>query len=144
VTLAIAIIGLLVAMLSFAWQVWTHLTNGPRVSVTVSNSIVPDAPAPYDWLVCVTATNKGRAAATVANWGFRVPGGGNVQQFQRMPWSADLPYRLEPHSSVDLHMPVAGLRQTCLNEQIDLRSLKAWVRLGTGREVVGGPPKVRL
>lgn len=143
-TLAIAISGFLVAVLSFAWQVWTHLTSGPRVSVSVSNSIVPDARAPYDWLVCVTATNKGRAAATVANWGFRIPGGGNVHQLERLPWSAQLPYRLEPQSSVDLHMPVAGLRQTCAEEQVDMSSLKAWIRLGTGREVVGGPPKVQV
>lgn len=143
-TLGIAITGLLLAMLSFAWQVWTHLTSGPRVSIAVSNSIVPDARPPYDWLVCVTATNKGRAAATVANWGFRVPSGGNGHQFERLPWSAQLPYRLEPQSSVNLHMPVAGLQQTCADEGIDMSSLKAWVRLATGREIRGGPPKVRL
>jgi hypothetical protein len=142
-TLAIAIAGLTLGVVSLGWQVWTHLTNGPRVRVEGSNSIVPEAQKPYDWLVCVTAVNTGRAATTIANWGFRVPDGGNLQQFERIPWSAALPHRLEPQSSVGFLMPVAGMRQACAERGIAVSSLRAWVRLGTGKEITGGPPKVR-
>ena len=141
-TLAIAIAGLVLALLSFFWQVWTHFRSRPRVAVKVSNTIVPDANPPYDWLVCVTAVNKGGSATTVSSWGFRVPDGGNLHQFEKLPWSVSLPHRLEPQSSVDLHMPVKGVRQACAERGIDVSSLRAWVRLGTGKEIVGGPPKV--
>lgn len=77
--------------MSFAWQVWIHITSGPRIKLEVSNSIIPDVQAPYDWLVCVTATNTGRSATTVVSWGFGAPDGGNVHQFERLPWSAALP-----------------------------------------------------
>lgn len=143
-TLAIAVAGLVLAVLSFAWQVWIHFTSGPRVKVEVSNALIPDARPPYDWLVCVTAINKGRSTATVESWGFRVPGGGNMHQFERLPWSAQLPHRLEPQSSVDFHMPVAGLHQACAERGVNLSSLRAWVRLGTGREIKGGPPKAKV
>ena len=143
-TLALAIIGVVLGFVSFAWQVWIHITSGPRIKLEVSNSIIPDVQAPYDWLVCVTATNTGRSATTVVSWGFGAPDGGNVHQFERLPWSAALPHRLEPQSSVDFHMPAAGVRQACAERGIALSALRAWVRLGTGKRVEGGPPKVKV
>jgi len=141
-TLAIALIGLVLAAASFGWQIFTHLASGPKIKLLVSNGVLPYQEPPLDWLVVVTAINTGRAAASIASWGLRTPDGQNLHQVEPVPWAPTLPHRLEPQASVELYMPVANLRQICTAQGIAISSLRSWVRLGTDKLVFGGPPKV--
>jgi hypothetical protein len=142
VTLAVAIVGVVLAATSLGWQFWTYLNNGPRVIVKSSAAITAGVPG-SGFYACVSAINRGRAATTVSAWGFSLPSGASIVQTRALPWSTQVPHRLEPQSAADFHMDASELFTTCQERGIDPASLRSWVRLASGKQIMGGAPGVQ-
>jgi hypothetical protein len=133
-TLLIAVLGLVLAVLSLAWQAWTWSRSGPVLSLSTSNQFPSYADHLGDHLVCLTVVNKGRAATTIQAWGIELPDGGNIVSWNNPPWFTQLPQRLEPHASVDLRIDAEELRQVAAERSVPFDSMRPWVRAGDGRQ----------
>lgn len=67
-TLAVALTGLLLSLVSLGWQIWSWYSSGPRVRVSTSNAYPVFGHQIGDHYVVVTATNRGRSAVTLTSW----------------------------------------------------------------------------
>lgn len=142
-TLALAILGVGLAAVSLGWHVWTYLHDGPRVKVKTSNAITTGVPG-EGWYACISAVNRGRAATTFRGWGLESPDGESLVQARPMPWSAQVPHRLEPHSSADFHIDANEALATCRDRNVSPSTVKAWVRIGSGKQIAGGAPPINF
>jgi hypothetical protein len=145
-TLIVALAGLVISLVSIAWQVWTYLNDGPRVKVEASSTLTfygPSGPQQVrDSHVTIRAINRGRAAATIASWGLQLPSGENLIEVEAPNGSNPLSNRLEPHSAAEFHVPADSLRDECRQRHINPDRSRAWVMLASGKQVLGD--RVRL
>lgn len=134
-------LALVLSLASLGWQAWTWLRSGPVLRVEVSN-IITDAGSTSAYgagtpehYVQVTVVNRGRAAATINTWGIETPGGKNLFVTQPLPFSDRLPARVEPHSSLSMHILGDELRRQAAEHRIPFHAMRAWVRPATGKQV---------
>lgn len=137
----LSVLALVLSLASLGWQAWTWLRSGPVLLVEVSN-IITDAGSTSAYgagtpehYVQVTVVNRGRAAATINTWGIETPGGKNIFVVQPLPFSDRLPARVEPHSSLSVHILADAIRQHAAEHRIPLKAMRAWVRPATGKQV---------
>ncbi len=126
--LVIAIVGVGLATLSLGWQAATFFLSGPRIKVNLREGLrgplgLMLAPASIytaegraalermgytEQVVAVEAVNRGRLGATVNNWSVKFGNGaiyGNPSDMR----NPQLPYRLEPHTSMTWCVPMDEL-----------------------------------
>lgn len=154
VTEVVAIIGLIAALASLAWQAGSYWLGGPRLKLELlwgywdgGNLMSAQIDHPTDQmmaaqgmrtkLIGVRVTNRGRMAITVdqvmAQAESGVAFGSPGQAYNPQP-----KFRLEPHSSetwwVDLAGAVAAIRAyaTVKKPELQGRSQKCWIRVTTG------------
>lgn len=73
VTLGIASLGLFVAALSLGWQIIEWTLSGSRVKATIGHALSVGGPTGGARLLSVTASNVGRARASVTSWAVMLP-----------------------------------------------------------------------
>lgn len=135
VTLALAILGVVLAVASLAWQAWSWQHSGPVVKVRGTSSFLTTS---SELWLHVEATNTGRAPCTVEAWGVLVPPDGQIVQPNPWPISAPLPYRLESHASASWFMHQSELHQVSQQRGVPLSAMRPFVRIA-GKGTISGP-----
>jgi hypothetical protein len=127
---------------SLAWQAWSFYLSGAVVAVSTHVArpnhgfgLPPGAPLP----VAVSATNHGRLAVEIKDWGYTTGDprtAPTMRQIVGLPTSDPIPGVLEPGRSFSWFLPRHQAINACqdlLNS--DPRKIRAFVELGTGRSV---------
>lgn len=135
-TLALAILGLVLSLLSLLWQGYTWRRNGAVLRVKVTNSFPVYGDQLGDHYVTVTVVNEGRAATTVTGWGIDMGGHGNLTHLTPVSWSTQLPHRLEAGAEASFHMPADGIRHHRAATGMAYSSMVPWVRSAGDRRHV--------
>jgi hypothetical protein len=140
-TLAIAVLGLVLAVVSLVWQVVTWTYEGAKVRVTASFGFLTYGPELSDRMVIVEASNVGRSQVELLGWGFDV--GGNASLFvpRAVRGSTDLPHTLTAGHTAKFFLPLAALKEGLRQENIT-RAPRAFVTLGTGGKAYAKPLKL--
>jgi hypothetical protein len=73
VTFGIASLGLFVAALSLGWQIIAWTLSGSRVKATIGFALSVGGPTHGAQMLSVTASNVGRARASVTSWAVMLP-----------------------------------------------------------------------
>lgn len=133
--LVLSILGVVLAGLSLAWQVWTWRGSGPRVVVKSHNVFPTFGSRMGDWHVSVEAINRGRAPATIQGWGFELPDGSDFVDLRPPQWATPLPHRLEQSAAASWVMNAAELKHASSGRGIKAGQLRRWVRLADGVKV---------
>jgi hypothetical protein len=134
-TLTLAIIGTVLGVLNFTWNVWTWGKSGPRVKVTVSNDFPVAGQDIGDLHVGINAANTGRAPITVTGTGIELPSKENLITPGLPGFSTPLPHRLEPGSSAAWHIPADQVWQVCRERGYSPSQLRPWIRLADDTKV---------
>lgn len=147
--LAVAIIGLVLAVLSLVWQAVTFVLAGPRVKVRLKEGLRGPAgaviapPSIYtdagraaleadgynEHVLAVVVTNSGRSPTTVQRWSLHF-GNGVVYTHQLDPRNPGLPHRLESHTTETWYASVdeiAPLVEGFVDQSESARTLRAEV-----------------
>jgi len=109
VTLAIAVIGLCVAIggLVWQWRSWTY--EGPKVKVRVRQGfLLRDVSGDLFWIV--SAINVGRSPVELTGWGMELSPKNVLQMFVAHPSSTSLPHTLNGGHHATFFMPKEDLR----------------------------------
>ena len=151
--LVIAIISLVLAVLSLAWQAVTFVLTGPRVKVCLKEGlrgplgVMIAPPSVYtdagraaleadgytEHVLAVVVTNAGRSATTVRGWSLHF-GNGVVYTNQMDPRNPALPHRLEPHTTETWYATVdeiAPFVENFVDQTESARTLRAEVDTAT-------------
>lgn len=139
-------VGAVAGLGSLALQAWSRRRPAHRLQVSRAAAwFFPpnEAMGTVDTLqvVAVTAHNVGASAVTVTAWGVRMPNGQDYVSPMPIFGSDTVPHRLESGAEVTFYMRQAELRSRIVEDGIDPRSLRAWVRLAT-REQIYAPAGV--
>jgi hypothetical protein len=92
-TLTLAIVGTVLGVLNFIWNIWPWVQSGPQVKVTVSNDFPVAGPEIGDLHVGINAVNTGRAPNTVTSIGIELPSKENMISPGIPKFSTPLPHR---------------------------------------------------
>lgn len=136
-TLALAVIGTLLSLLSLSWQAFTWSRSGAVIRVTASNSFPVFGEELGNHHVTVTAVNKGRAATTLTHWGIDMGNGSNAVVLEPLPWSTQLPHRLEPGAEAAFHIPAAELRNYHQQTKRPFSLMRPWVSRAGSQKTFG-------
>lgn len=137
-TLAVALLGLILAIVSLTWQVIAWRWSGARIRVTVSSLVILDDFAQLAReTIQLTVRNVGRTAAHIRGWGFRH--GRTVRYATPIPGPAgssppSLPLRLEALHEESWCVPLSDLRGDAKEHEVVW--VRGFVRMGTGREKI--------
>lgn len=143
VTLALAILGIVLATLSLLWQFLTWHRSGPVIKVSVSLSpqyVLGDGGSmiPLDGteeIVAISATNVGRMEAAMVTWGFHLEDGyGGSRDLYLPPPPAQVP--VPPQHSQFVAIAKRQLFQLMATD--GMVSARGFVRLATG-DLVDAP-----
>jgi hypothetical protein len=127
-------------------SVWTHRQQGSRIECRWSNAFPIYGSQLGDSHIQVEAVNHGRSAATIAAWGFVVldqsgrPTDTTIVMTQPLPWLPALPFRLDSESSGAWMMPANDIRGALARHDTPQRQIKAFIRTGTGRQILAPRP----
>jgi len=147
--LIVSVVSALASALAVGVSVWTHKQQGSLIECRCSSAIPVSGDNLGEHCVQVEAVNMGRSAATISGWGFALlderhrPTGETIVLTEPPRWLPALPHRLDGESSAAWMMPVEQLRGTLAGREGGSREVKAFVRTGTGRQVLAASP-VRL
>lgn len=136
------LVGVALGVVGIGVTVWLSRPAKPKVRVEVANAWASYGDHLGDWCVSIEAISTGGAAVTLAGFGFRFPGGGNLIATESEPGSTRLPHRLEPHSNATFLMSAEGILHQCAQRGVAPSALKSWVRLQTGKTIFGPPPPI--
>lgn len=131
----LAIFAVMLSCASLSWQIISWRRTGPRVIVTASQSLPMYDQGPGEWMVAVTARNRGRSATTVTNWSLEFPDGGNLVMRRQMQWTPSLPHRLEAHSEATWFIETDAVKVECAQRGVQYTDLRAVVNLASGDKV---------
>lgn len=134
-TLALAILGVALALASLLWQAWTWMHDGPIVKLETLNHFPAYGDQIGEALVALKVSNRGRSATTIESWGLELPGGSSLFVTDQPAWFTRLPHRLEPHSSIDLRISHEDIRRVAQERNIPFSQFRPWVSIGDGRKV---------
>jgi hypothetical protein len=140
--LLVALIGVALAGASLTWQVFSWRREGPRVRVTTAFGFPVFGPKLGDQHISVTATNEGRSAVGVQNWGFDLGNGHNAVVMQPLPWSAQLPATLEAGHEMTFFADLRDFEDQ-LSASGHSGRIRAFVGTATGR-VESKPRQLKL
>lgn len=131
-TLCIAVLALIVSGISAGWQIVSWRRSGPRVKVKPTSGIggVP----PGVWFVGIQATNRGRLATEIEQFGFQLPNGlhmQNIYDFLGQP--VNFPIPLGPGATVTMTYAADHLREALREQQISGKNVRPYVATGHGR-----------
>lgn len=155
-TLVVAIVGVVLAAVSLAWQAAVFLLSGSRVRVALRRGAIRRSPSGTvrmsgplqptasdyeamrsqgfaDEVLIVEVRNLGRMAVSVEDVSAATTDGWGFARLAD-PENPKLPHRLEPHSMEAWHVELAPL-QSLVN--LDGKQRQAWmtVELGTGKSL---------
>lgn len=138
VTLGIASLGLFVAALSLGWQIVAWTLSGSRVEATIGLALSVGGPTHSEQLLSVTASNIGRARASVTSWAVMLPDKRTiVPAVQPGMWQGpDVPMGLDVGDGATWYV----LRDPMLEARREAgytteTNVRATVVLGTGKRV---------
>ena len=138
ITLVIAVVGLLAAMGSLAWQIFSWRLTGSKVKVAGSHGFtVPDAS--IDVLI-VTAANVGRTPVAVDGWGFELPNKSTLvgHMFADDLHGPRVPITLAPGHSETWRLEKGRIINTLADTNFKPGvKLRPFVSLGTGKKAYG-------
>lgn len=133
-------VGAVSGVTALVWQISTRRRGAHRVRVRTTNAYPMFPGAPVEHFICVTAINDGAGSVTVAGWGIEVANGQNAIAVDPVPFSARLPYRLEPGESASFYMPAQAMRERHRSHLTPYRRMRPFVLLATGRRVQSRNP----
>lgn len=162
--LAVASLGLALAVASLTWQAATFVLAGSRVrcelyvgaigpqQVFVHQPVRPGETigSPLDeWQrlgltegrIFVIARNIGRTAVTVTNYGARSGPTARYGTLRPLPGEPTLPHRLEPGAEVMWTLPTEEMREFAVAAQGDMK-VRMSVDLGNGKTVNSRPARL--
>lgn len=93
--LVVALVGVVIASASLAWQVYSWRRTGPALKVSASNALVASGPRTGVNLIQVKAVNRGRSSLQVTGWGFQLPDGSAWFGARQYRFSSPLPTTLD-------------------------------------------------
>ena len=144
-TLVIAVLGLAAALLSLGWQVASWLLSGPRVRAGISPGIATMTDGSIGPpCIAVEARNVGRAEASVAMWGFKLPDGGTFVPAMTPGtwWGQSLPVTLSGGHAATWLVDIASLVEARTQAGLGEVDVRAFVTLGSGKIVSRSTIKV--
>lgn len=107
--LVAALVGVVIASASFAWQVASWLREGPRVKVKLSSAFPSYGGQLGPHHYQVSAVNLGRSPLALSGWGFELPSGNSTFMAAPLPFSVPLPHTLEGGHEASFYVEVAAL-----------------------------------
>ncbi len=122
---------------SLGWQLFTWRASGPKIEVVTKYGFPTYGDRLGSQHLCITAVNTGRADATIASWGIRLPDGSNFILPRQLPWSTQLPAVIAPQSSRTFYIELVGVIELSRARGVEVSSLRPWIQLATGKEVFG-------
>lgn len=131
--------GVGLGVLGIGVTIWLSRAGKPKVRVEVANAWLANDIQVGEWCVSIEAINSGGAPVTLSAFGFRFPTGANLIPTTMEPGFTRLPHRLESHSNAIFMMRAQGILAQC---GVTPSALKSWVRLQTGKTVMGPPPPI--
>lgn len=138
VTLGIAVLGLLAALLSLGWQIIEWTLSGSRVKATIAFALSLGGPTHGTGLLSVTASNVGRARASVSSWAVMLPDKRTiVPAVQPGMWQGpDVPRTLEVGDGATWYVLLDAMVEARHNAGYTTETeARATVVLGTGKRV---------
>lgn len=132
----IALAGLVLAVVSLTWQVISWSFTGARVKVSLSRGFVGYPDGRTRPVVIITARNVGRAPATIAGWGLRLPDSRQVVMLEYTQWVGPTPpFRLVGQDAIDYRWPEDKLFPELRNEfpEGEPPRVRGFVRLANGK-----------
>ncbi len=129
-------LALVLSAASLSWQAWTWFYSGPVLRVQ-STSVFTDAARPGvpDEYIVIEVINRGRAAATIRSWGIEDPSGASLTVKTPLPFSDELPARLESHASASFYIHWGIVFSHSEELGVPYKKLRPWVQAATGRRV---------
>ncbi|MGW6009696.1 hypothetical protein [Streptomyces sp. NPDC055210] len=137
-TLLVSLAALAISIIALIWQFITWLRNGPVIHVMTHYAIpVVDGEMSNSQYLSVSATNRGRAPATITSWGLLLPGGRTtVSASAPLPGVEPLPFRLDPYAESSWYIAADAVDQMCREGGFTARALRPYVIVaGQGRRV---------
>ncbi|MER5652672.1 hypothetical protein ABT076_06550 [Streptomyces sp. NPDC002131] len=137
-TLVISIAALAVSFTALVWQFITWLRNGPVIRVKAHYAIpVIGGSVSSTQYLAVSATNRGRAPATITGWGLLMPGDRTTaSESAPLPGVEPLPYRLDPYAEISWCIAADDLDRLCSVGSFRRSQLRPFVFVsGQGRKV---------
>jgi hypothetical protein len=101
-----AIVGLLVALGTLAWQIISWRNEGPKVKVTTAWALPTYSGRVGDRHLCVTAVNLGRSPILLTAWGYELPDGKTLVP-PPLPWATQPPHTLEGGHEASFYIEAA-------------------------------------
>jgi hypothetical protein len=138
VTLGIAVLGLLAALLSLGWQIIEWTLSGSRVKATIAIALSVGGPTHGARLLSVTASNVGRARASISSWAVMLPDKRTIvpAAVPGMWEGPDVPRTLEVGDGATWYVLLDAMVQARHDAgYITETEVRATVVLGTGKRV---------
>ncbi|MFJ9749668.1 hypothetical protein [Streptomyces chartreusis] len=137
-SLMISLAALAVSIVALMWQFISWLRNGPVIKVRSHNAIpvVRGSIGDRQYL-SVSATNRGRASATITQWGLLLPGGmTTASDSAPLPGVEPLPYRLDPYADASWYIAQEEVDQMCHEHGFERGQIRPFVMVsGQGRRL---------
>jgi hypothetical protein len=134
-TVAIAILALVVAFLSLGWQVLAFLQSGSRAKVELGAAIFPGTQGEPNVSYSITVRSIGRTGVQVGSWGLTTRDGKTIV-VTHWKWPESIqprtPLTVEPGHSVTWYLPMADLFADLTKDGVSRVDAKAFADLGTG------------
>jgi hypothetical protein len=138
--LALSTLALVLSIVSVVVTIELWRRSGPRIKVDWKYHYPMYGGNMGPAHIGVTATNKGRGAATISSWGLRVRGeDSRLVDIPPTPGLLPLPHRIEPHDSASWMMPCANIART-MAPRGGGWTLHPFVTLSTGKEITARKP----
>ncbi|MBT2504786.1 hypothetical protein J7I98_02520 [Streptomyces sp. ISL-98] len=134
----LSICALAVSVVSLTWQVVSWLRTGPVIKVRTHYAIpVIAGEIGSQQYLAVAATNRGRAPATITNWGLLLPDDvTTASQSAALPGVEELPHRLDPYAETSWYLGLGELDRICQERGIARGQIRPFVNVsGQGRKV---------
>lgn len=131
-TLCISLLALAVSGGSLWWQISSWQRSGPRVKVRATSGV--GGTVPPVWFVGIEATNSGRLATEIEQFGFQLPNGRHVQNIYD-PWGnpVQLPMPVGPGKTATMMYAAEHIRQLLRQEGITGEDVRPYAKTGHGR-----------
>lgn len=140
VTLVIAVLGLVVAAVSLAWQVIAWRYEGARVKVQIRSAFPVLGDDLGDQHLMVEVLNVGRAAVELVGWCWDLGNDSNIPSVGAHPRSTPLPHTLPGGHRATFLMAADPVRQK-VREHGAVGRARAAVSLGNGQTALSPPLK---
>ncbi len=138
VAIIISICALVVSVVSLTWQMISWLRSGPVIKVKGHSAFPFVGGVAGEHHLSVTATNEGRAAATITGWGLVLPDGTSiVPNSAPLPGVHDLPHRLESHAEASWYILHTELVHACTARGVDISQVRPFVHVAGRGKVTG-------